>query len=60
MSIPVYVEGSTVGKLSGYWKCIIVEGERKNLFLKSLISATMQDGGTRERRVQQTNMLLLC
>ena len=49
MSIPVYVEGNTVGKLSGWWECIIVE-EEKNLFFKSLIGATIQDGGTRKKK----------
>ena len=50
MSIPVYVEGSVVGKLSGCWECIIVEEERKNLFPKSLMGTTMWDSGTRKRR----------
>ena len=49
MSIPVYVEGNTVGKLSGWWECIIVE-EEKNLFSKSLMGTTIQDDGTRERK----------
>ena len=49
MSISVYVEGNTVGKLSSWWECIIVE-EEKNLFPKSLMSATIQDGGTREKK----------
>jgi len=49
MFIPVYVEGNTVGKLSGWWECVIV-AEKKNLFPKSLIGATIQDGGTRERK----------
>ena len=50
MSILVYFEGSTVGKLSGFWKCIIIEEERKNLFSSSLTSATIQDSSMRERR----------
>ena len=49
MSIPVYVERNTVGKLSGWWECIIVK-EEKNLFSKSLMGTTIQDGGTRERK----------
>ena len=48
MSISVYIEGSTVGKLSGCWEYIIVEEKRKNLFPKSLMSATIQDGSIRE------------
>jgi len=50
MSIPVYVEGSTVGKLSGCWEYVIVEEKRKNLLPKSLMGATIQDGSTRERK----------
>ena len=51
MSIPVYVGGSTVSKLNGCWECIIVEEERINLFSKSLMDTTMQDNGTRERKI---------
>jgi len=49
MSIHVYVEGNTVGKLSGWWECIIVK-EEKNLFFKSLIGATIQDGSIRKKK----------
>ena len=49
MSIPVYVEGNTVGKLSGWWECVIVV-EEKNLFPKSLMGATIQDGGNKRKK----------
>ena len=52
MSIPVLIEENTVGKLRVCWEYIIVE-EEKNLFLKSLMGATIQDGGTRKRRIDE-------
>jgi len=38
-----------VGKSKVCWECVFAE-KRKNLFPKSLMGATIQDGGTRERR----------
>jgi len=50
MSIPVLIENDTVGKLKACWECVF-EKEEKNLFSRSLMGATIQDGGTREKRV---------
>ena len=52
LSIPVWFTEDTVGKVESEscWECVFAE-EMKNLFPKSLIGTTMQDGGTREKRM---------
>ena len=44
-----FVTNDTVGNLKACCECVF-EKEEKNLFPKSLTGATIQDGGTRERR----------
>ena len=49
LSIPVYFIKHTVGNWEPCWEYILKE-KRNGLFPKSLMSATIQDGSTRERR----------
>jgi len=50
MSIPVLSAWNTVGNVKLHTG--VVFGEKEvNLFLMSLIGTTIQDGGTRERRM---------
>ena len=49
MSIPILVKEAIVGNSKVCWVYIFAE-ERKNLFPKSLIGATIQDSGTKERK----------
>ena len=49
MSIPVLLVENTVGNLKELFEDVFDMVE-ENLFPRSLTSATIQDGGTRERR----------
>ena len=55
LSISMWFIGHTVGKVESEscWECIIAE-EEKNLFPKSLMGTTIQDGGSRERKSPMT------
>ena len=55
LSIPVWFISNTVGKvkLESCWECVIAE-EEKNLFPKSLMGTTIQNGGSRERKGPMT------
>jgi len=51
MSIPVLADEGMAGKVLLYSKIVFAK-ERENLFPISLMGTTMQDGGTRERRIK--------